>query len=484
VSDKPNILIFMTDHQRGDTVLGEHPCKTPNLDRFAADSVTFTETHCPAPHCCPARATFMSGLYPTRTGIWNNVNNGQSLGSELKDGVRLFSEDLADAGYKLAYSGKWHVSAFSRPDKFGWEILHGGGVGFEDIRERWDFYRKLAEKPEPAERGEGGILRPGYPHYVTYKSTGEQGNGHDEGAVAAAVEALPDLAGSGDPWCLFVGCIMPHDPYNVPQKYLDLYDVDGIPLPPSYADTLADKPRLYQRMRNMRWGQLTEREVREAVRHFWAYCTYLDDLFGQVLAALDATGQADDTLVLYCSDHGDYCGDHGLFCKGIPAFRGAYHVPAVVRWPAGNIQPGRRVDEFVSLADFAPTFTELAGKAPDTALSGRSLLPLLRGETPPDWRDDMNYQCNGVELYYTQRTVLTKDWKYVFNGFDFDELYDLRNDPHEMTNLADDPAQEEVKRDMCRRMWRFAHRELDTMINGYITVALAPWGPADAFRQP
>ncbi|MFN2285791.1 MAG: sulfatase/phosphatase domain-containing protein, partial [Anaerolineae bacterium] len=244
----------------------------------------------------------------------------------------------------------------------------------------------------------------------------------------------------------------------------------------------ADKPRIYQRMREMRFGQLSPREVREGIRHFWAYCTYLDDLFGQILAALDTTGQAENTLVLYVADHGDYCGEHGLFAKGIPCFRGAYHVPAVIRWPTGVRNPGRRVDDFVSLADFAPTFLDLAGQPLDRHFAGESLVPFLRDEPPETWRDAIHTQCNGVELYYTQRSVMTRDYKYVFNGFDMDELYDLRVDPHEMNNVSDDPAYAEVKRELVGRMWRFAYEEDDTAINPYITVGLAPYGPAEGFR--
>ena len=157
-----------------------------------------------------------------------------------------------------------------------------------------------------------------------------------------ALAALDELKSSRQPWCLYTGFLGPHDPYVVPQKYLDLYDLDDIQLPPSYADTFAGKPNLYRRMREQIFGQLSPREVREGMRHFYAYCTYLDDLFAQILEALEATGQAEDTLVLYCSDHGDYCGDHGLFAKGIPCFQGAYRVPAVVRWPKGIPNPGRR----------------------------------------------------------------------------------------------------------------------------------------------
>jgi len=481
---KPNILIFMTDHQRGDTVLPEHPCITPNLTRMAEDGLIFTSTFCPAPHCCPARATFWSGLYPTCSGVWNNICNDQALTRGPKEGVRLWCEELPRAGYETVWSGKWHVSVLESPKDRGWneelfvsadrQAVHGP---------TWEYYQELARQPEETERGEGGILRPGYGYYRTYGTDERGGNPHDEKTVSLALEALPRLAAQDKPWALYVGAVAPHDPYVVLQKYLDLYDLDDVPLPPSYADDMKDKPRIYQRMRRQIWGQLAEREIREAIRHFWAYCSYLDDLFGKLLKALDETGQADDTLVMYCSDHGDYCGDHGLFAKGIPSFRGAYHVPAVMRWPNGIQGPGRRVDEFVSLADFAPTFLELMGRPPNQDFSGASLVPFLRGETPADWRDAICAQCNGVELYYTQRSIMTREYKYVFNGFDFDELYDLRTDPHEMHNVSDDPAYAAVKRDLVGRLWRFAHREQDSAINRYITVGLAPYGPAEAFRK-
>lgn len=498
---QPNILIVMTDHQRSDTVLPEHAAITPNLDRLVREGVAFTETYCPSPHCCPARATFFTGLYPSRHGVWNNICNDQALSRGLMPGVRLWSEDLATAGYALHFSGKWHVSVEESPADRGWiEHFVSAGKGAHHGL-HWDQYRKLAATPDKTERGEGEILRPGYGAYRLY-ATGEVENTgalqHDETAVAKALDVLPQLVASDQPWCLYVGLIGPHDPYVVPQKYLDLYDLADVPLPPSYGDELADKPAIYQRMRETRFGQLSEREVREGIRHFWAYCTYLDDQFGQLLAALDAAGQRKNTLVLYVSDHGDYCGEHGLFAKGIPCFQGAYRVPAVVRWPAGIVDPGRRVDALVSLADFGPTFQDLAthpepvegqsarrfdrlgdGTRP---LTGASLLPFLYGESPSTWRDEMHTQCNGVELYYTQRSVMTRDYKYVFNGFDRDELYDLRADPHEMCNLASDPAYAPIIREMCGRMWRFAYREDDSAINPYITVGLAPYGPAEAFR--
>ena len=141
------------------------------------------------------------------------------------------------------------------------------------------------------------------------------------------------------------------------------------------------------------------------------------------------------------------------------------------------------MDAFASLADIAPTLLDVAGVDGGRPFAGASLLPLMQGRQPDNWRDAVFTQCNGVELYYSQRSVKTKDYKYVFNGFDEDELYDLRNDPHEMRNLAGDPRYAPVIRDMCRRMWRFAYEQSDDyLLNSYITTALAPYGPAEAFR--
>ncbi|MCJ7701889.1 MAG: sulfatase-like hydrolase/transferase [Anaerolineales bacterium] len=479
----PNILIVMTDHQRGDTVLPEHPAITPTIDRFAREGISFSEAFCPSPHCCPSRATFFTGLYPSRHGVWNNVCNDQALSRGLNDGIRLWSEDLAEAGYQLHFCGKWHLSVEESPQDRGWREHFVSAAAGTHHGAPWTYYQKVAAQPAEKSRKPGEILRPGYGRYRLYGIADDNGEEHDETAVAKAIEVLESVSEESQPWCLYVGLIGPHDPYDVPQKYLDLYDLQEVPLPASYSDDMVGKPGIYQRMRNQIFGQLSDKESRDAIRHFWAYCTYLDDLFGQILEALDKSGQQENTLVLYCADHGDYCGEHGLFTKGIPCFRGAYHLPAIIRWPQGITDPGRQVDAFVSLADFAPTFLEVAGLPPDRNFTGASLLPFLHGRVPDNWRDDIHTQCNGVELYYTQRSVTTKDFKYTFNGFDFDELYDLRVDPDEMNNLVDDPEYEAVKGEMCARMWRFAYQEADSAINPYITVGLAPYGPAEAFRE-
>jgi arylsulfatase A-like enzyme len=158
-------------------------------------------------------------------------------------------------------------------------------------------------------------------------------------------------------------------------------------------------------------------------------------------------------------------------------------VPAVIRWPKGVAAPGRRVDDFVSLADFGPTFLELAGLDVPEGLYGRSLLPFLRGERQASWRDALITQCNGVELYYTQRSILTRRYRYTFNGFDFDELYDLEADPGETVNLAEDVSRAELKRELCAKMMRLGSEAGDACPSAYITVGLHPGGPAEAFAE-
>jgi len=486
-NQRPNILIFMNDQEQGGVVAPNHPCQTPNADRLAADGLRFSQTYTTTAHCCPSRATFMTGLYPSRHGIYNNVLNHAVIHESLNPGVVTFAEVLRNAGYEMAYSGKWHVSATEGPEDRGLKSYFASAVEGEWHGTRWERFRAMAQEPEDVSpRGMGELLRPGWGRYRLYGTRepnpeADPFTPHDLTAVQEGIRALNDLTQTGKPWCLYVGPVGPHDPYVLPEKYATMYDPADVELPPSFYDNLLDKPRVYQRQRRF-WGQMSEDEYRAAIAHYWGYCTMQDHLLGMVLDALDRTGQADNTLVIFMSDHGDYVGAHGLFMKGVAAFDECYNVPCIMRWPKGVVNPGRQIKEYVSLADFAPTFVELAGASlPEQ--SGRSLVPFLCDETPSDWPDAMYSQFNGVELYYSQRFVRTKDWKYVYNGFDFDELYDLCEDPHCIRNLAEDPRCREVVREMCARMWRKGYEEQDIFCNPYATVSLAPFGPMSGLKD-
>ena len=484
----PNILIYMNDQQQGFTVHPGHPCRMPNVERLAREGILFRNMRTVAAHCCPSRASFLTGLYPSGHGVFNNVQTATAIHIGLNKECGTYSEQLKKAGYRLVWSGKWHVSIEEGPADRGFEMAgnqrgHGHpSTQIERARARIERWRKTPKNPEgTAPRGRGELIRPGWYRYRLYGTRPpnpktDPFNPGDLRIVTDALNSLKELLNSDTPWLLYCGPNGPHDPYIIPEYYAKMYDPKDVQLPPNYRDSFEDKPRIYQRQRQY-WAQLSDDEVREAIAHYWGYCTMQDDLFGLLLEELDRSDQRDNTVVMYLSDHGDYVGAHGLFMKGVPCFEEAYRVPAVIRWPKGIRNPGRIVDAPVSHVDFAPTIIELAGAEPLSYCHGRSLVPFFKDEAPPDWPDAAFTQFNGVELYYSQRQVITERWKYVYNGFDFDELYDLQEDPHETRNLARERGMEKVIREMVERMWVHAARTDDFIFNPYGTVALAPFGP-------
>ena len=243
---------------------------------------------------------------------------------------------------------------------------------------------------------------------------------------------------------------------------------------------MEDKPAMYRRIKD-RFAQLTEREHKECLRRYLAFCSYEDHLFGRLIDALEEGGLYENTVVMYLSDHGDYAGAHGLWAKGLPCFREAYNISCAVGG-AGIKDPGRLCGAFVSLSDFAPTILELAGISCGRKFAGKSLAGLLNGgQDEEGFREYMFTQTNGNEQYGIQRAVFSKRYKYVFNGFDYDEFYDLEADPGETKNQINNPAYREAVREMCRQMWLFAKDNRDDITNPYIMTALAPWGPGIIF---
>jgi arylsulfatase A-like enzyme len=314
--------------------------------------------------------------------------------------------------------------------------------------------------------------------------------GVHDGAAADAPEArLVDLgigflegaARDPDrPWALVVATEAPHDPYLAPRELYERYDPDAIDLPPSFRDDLSDRPAVYRRIRGA-WDGLTEREVREAIACYYATCTLVDDQVGRLLAALEASGQAEDTVVVFCSDHGDYLGAHGLFLKGVPAFEEAYRVPLVLRGP--GVPAGRVVAAPVGLIDLGSTLVRLLLDE-DYEGHGRDLAPHLEEGAPAATDGEAFAEFHGQRLRYTQRILWRDRWKYVFNGFAEDELYDLGADPFEGTNLAADPAHAPTLRAMAARLWGIV-RDTDDRTLGdaqYGMFRFAPVGPEAAER--
>lgn len=484
MTQHPNILVFMTDQQRGDT-LTNPDIIMPNIRSLMSDGVHFNNTHCPSPHCCPSRATFFTGQYPTQHNVWNNVCVQNTLSSRVNPNSTLFSHYLHQQNYQNYYAGKWHVCYETGPEdhQFKELLVTSNKESKNDptsaaMTPGWDMYKSI-NPSSSSERMMGQIIRPGYPDYVHYGIDEQPFN--DIGVVESAITQLSQLRQSEQPWMMYIGTLGPHDPYFVPQRFLDLYKDYEVKLSAIHFDAMLDKP-VYNRKVKALFDQLSEPEKKEAIRHYMAFCTYEDYLFGLVIDELKQHGRFDDTLILFLSDHGDYNGEHGLWCKGLPAFKAAYHIPAVAYWKNGIVNPGRTVDKLVSLADFAPTILEVAKTEFDQVIVGHSLTQYFYDlETTID-NEYLYTQTNGNEVYGIQRSVFNNDWKLVYNALDTSELYNLKQDPEELTNLIDNDELNDIRKNLYKKMWEFAASTNDQSVNPYILVGMAEFGPAIAFE--
>lgn len=464
----PNILIFMTDQQQACTVEPGHPCQTPAIRRLAAEGIRFSRAYTPTPMCAPARASLMTSLYAHAHGMLNNNHVAQAMRTGLNPGVSLWSERLKESGYQMHFAGKWHVSRDKGPSEYGWQEPDE-----ESKKKAW------LPWPTPGARSkQHWIRRPGWKPYELYGSVqGGPEQFSEYKWTQYARGKVKELAARSEPWCLYLGTHGPHDPFSVPEEYVRRYEGMEIPKPASFDDSMADKPAIYRRLKEEVWGGLTWDDYAETIRHYWAYNSFIDDQFAGLMATLEETGQADDTLVLYLSDHGEMMGSHGLFYKGVMAFEECYRVPLIMRWPRG-IKAGQVCQEFVTLMDIGPTLLEITGSRPLETAHGRSLTPLWKGQTPADWPQEFYGQYHGSELYSSQRVLTTKRHKYVFNGFDYDELYDLEEDPGEMKNLNASPAHRPLRDDLIRRLWARAGAVGDAIsCHGYPSTDLLPIGP-------
>lgn len=463
---QPNLLFLITDQQSASTVDRGSSCRTPHLDDLAARGVRFQRCYATNPICSPSRASLFTGLLPHSHGMVDVAHAVEPYRAELKAGIPMWPQRLQVAGYHTGYFGKWHVERSNRLDRFGFDIY--------DV-EQYQTLLGLVERSDPM------LLRrlvrqPGYKDFLLYGVVDEPVEKTPEYRLFSdGIAFLQDAARQpGQPWALFLSTEAPHDPYVVPVAYFRRYDPAAIPRPASFADTLAGRPAIYRRIQAV-WDALAWDDYARATACYFGLCSLIDDQVGRILSTLEELGQARDTLVVFTSDHGDYMGAHRLLLKGLPAFEEVYRVPLILSGP--GVPPGRRADRVVSLLDLGRTLVQLA-TGEDFPCQGRSLLPLLQ-EGPVAWQDEAYAEMQGQRFAYQQRVVWRDHWKYVFNTFDEDELYDLAVDPHELHNLACDPGHAEILREMAAAMWQNARSTGDTnMVQAqYGMFRFAPVGP-------
>ncbi|MCU4751782.1 sulfatase-like hydrolase/transferase [Halobacteria archaeon AArc-curdl1] len=481
---RPNVLFVLTDQERYDCTASDGPAvDTPAFDRLAASGVHFTQAFTPISICTSARASLLTGQFPHAHGMLNNCHEDDAIQANLDPDVPTFSEDLRAGGYDLTYTGKWHVGRDGTPERFGFRYLGGSDVHHDDLDTAFREYRNARETP----LGQTSLEEEVYTHddpengtlvaaktpvdvedtraYFLAERTIEALEAHANGTARGSeseAETASDDRDADRPFFHRADFYGPHHPYVVPEPYASMYDPGDIDPWDSYAETFDGKPAAHEEFLSYRGVDDFDWDTwASAVAKYFGFVTLLDHQFGRILDTLDDLGLEKDTVVVHASDHGDFTGSHRQFNKGPLMYDETYHIPLQVRWP-GVTEPDTTCDLPVHLHDLAPTFLELGDQPIPDTMQARSLIPLLEGKRPDDWQESVFAQYHGEEFgLYTQRMVRTPAYKFVYNGPDRNELYDLEADPDELQNLVDHPAYEDVRTSMAERLLEWMHRTED-----------------------
>lgn len=476
MAGRPHILIFNPDQWRGDVMghQGNAAAVTPYLDEFArTQAVSFRNAFCQNPVCTPSRCSFMTGWYP-------HVRGHRTMHHMLhpERGEPNLLKLLKDNGYFVWWGGKNDLV----PAQDGFDDYCD--VKYQSPRPpRTDTHRAQDWRGEP----DGDNY---YSFYIGrhHKGDAQDYYDHDWAMVEGAIEQIRN-APNDQPLCIYLPLVYPHPPYGVEEPYYSSIDRAKIPQRTPAPQGWSGKPQIlrgiYERQNLQSWSEERWRELRAT---YYGMCARVDHQFGLVLEALREAEMYDDTAIFFFSDHGDFTGDYGLVEKTQNTFEDCLtNVPFLVKPPLDiTVQP--RVSEaLVELVDFTATVFDIAGIEPGYNHFGRSLLPLLsgktddhrnavfcqggrrRGETQAMELDSTSSQVSSglywprvglqsVEepLLHTKATMCrTRDFKYVQRLYESDELYDLRNDPHELHNLIDDDNYCDVLAKLKDRLLRF-----------------------------
>jgi arylsulfatase A-like enzyme len=408
-----NVVVLVSDDQRADTIgaLGNAHIRTPHLDRLAGRGMAFTNAFCmgstiPAV-CAPSRAMYLTGR-----SLYRATLPGQDPQKALPE-LPMWPETFRSSGYTTCGIGKWH----NPPAAYARSFSTGGPVFFGGMN---DQFRMPVQDFAPDGKYSAGRRR------IADKHSSEL-------FADAAVEFLGSEQAKAAPFLLYVAFTAPHDPRQAPEEYVRLYDPAALPLP---ANFLPEHPFDNGEM-NVRDEKLLPRprdpqKVREDLALYYAMITHLDAQIGRILAALDASGQAANTLIIFTSDHGLALGSHGLLGKQ-NLYDHSMRAPLILAGP--GVPRGARSAAQCYLFDLFPTACEMAGVPAPQPMEGRSLAPLFQ-------KPDGEFRGTIFGAYRdVQRSVRTPDWKLIrYPGIGREQLFHLRHDPDERHDLAADPS--------------------------------------------
>ncbi len=474
---KPNILFLMTDQQQAQTVFSS-ACKTPNLKKFSEQGITFTRAYTPNAICSPTRASILTGVLPHTHGMYDCTHTVDKHRAEYDDSLPTWPQRLCETGYQTAYFGKWHVERSGELHRFGFQ-WYDKEDEINTLEKSYRDYRTEIGLSLNCRIIHGKTLGGnGYKNQLLYGITDEPADTSRPYFIySKAIEFIEEKIDFSKPWCIFISTPEPHDPYIAYQEFYEKYNLQEISQPGNFSDDLSGKPNVLKRMQKV-WQDLQWRDFAEAITCYYASCSLIDAQIGRILDLLKKKGELENTIIIYTSDHGDMMGGHRLFTKGITPYEEVYKVPLIIRTP--NLPKlGNSCNHIVNIGGIGATILELTGCSPLPDRHFPSFAPLLDDVTYKDWQDITFAEFHGQRYFFTQRILWEGQYKFIFNGFDFDELYDLERDPGEMHNLSEDPDYRNIKERMLRRMWELIWKTGDkTLINAhYWTLRFLDLGP-------
>jgi arylsulfatase A-like enzyme len=469
-ADRPNIIYIMTDDHAAHAIgaYGSRVNKTPNLDRLAREGALLTSVFATNSICTPSRAAILTGQY--------SHLNGVTVFNRFDSSRMTVAHVLQQGGYYTGMIGKWHLG--SDPVGFDrWEILPGQGAYNDPV-----LYTASGEKTYTGQYATDVITdlgidflakRPRNKPFLLmmhHKAPHRPWQPAESHAAHFAGQHIPEPVTFWDSYETRTDALHENqqrvatDLTNRDLKLTPPPDLEG----PALAKWLGAKPDSVTVVRDAKnvtlTGEVLARwKYQRYMKDYLATVQSVDDSVGRVLAFLDKSALAKNTIVIYTSDQGFFLGDHGLFDKRF-MYEESIRMPFLVRWPA-RIKPGTKSDAMALNIDFAPTFLDVAGLPPSPEMQGRSLSPVLLGRTPSDWRTSMYYRYyhdpgdHNTRAHYGVRTRTHK--LICFWKKDQWELFDLVNDPYELHNLYGEPGQEELTASLTRELARLKREARD-----------------------
>jgi len=445
--ERPNILWICTDQQRFDTIhaLGNAHIRTLNLDRLIESGVAFTRAYAQSPICTPSRACFLTGRYPSALHVNRNGN------AYFPQDAGLITRKLADEGYDCGLAGKLHLSAAYgrvevRPDD-GYRVFHWSHHPQPEVfwpTEQHAYQRWLRDQGVIWKEAYGTQAVAGWSRQKSYRPGIAAEYHQTRWCADRAIEFM--LAERQGPWLMSVNPFDPHPPFDPPAEYLARMDVERMPLPLFRPEEL-ESQLAFEGIDHQTEHPLSpdDYDARRMIAAYYAQIELIDDQVGRMLDALASSGQRENTIVVFMSDHGEMLGDHGLVLKGCRFYEGAVHVPLILSWP-GHFRQGLRSDALVELLPI-----------PDN-VQGRSMLGILTGRADPHRHRDFvrSEYHDALDRPFASHADMIYDGRFklvVYHGHEVGELYDLQDDPFEFHNLWTDPARQSLKLDLMKRLF-------------------------------